>query len=144
MNKRPWWAAIVACFVVLGCATARRDFSTQGISFECTGASCDIDVFAECVSGACAATVDKKILVVRNQGATVIHWSLHADPEFDFAGSGARFGSGAPLQCNAPVARKITCVDTPHGSGEYEYKIDVVKSGNPPTTIPVDPWVVNK
>ena len=143
MRRTAGWSVVAACLVVLGCATPRGS-SRAAISSECHGASCEIDVSVECVSGACAATADKKILVVNDRGAVVIQWNLRAGPDFRFADTGVRFSSGTPLQCNRPQPAKITCVDTNQGPGTYEYKLDVVRTGNPSTTIPVDPYFVNR
>jgi hypothetical protein len=143
MNERVCWPAIAACFVVVGCA-APGGPSTKDISSDCAGAFCEIDVFAECDGNACAASADKKILRVRDRGAIVIQWKLRTGQDFRFADGGVRFGSGAPFECNPVQADRITCVDHNQGAGTYEYKLDVVRSGSPPTTIPVDPWVVNK
>jgi hypothetical protein len=147
MNQRTLWPAIVACFVLLGCAApgGRHGGIATGNAPECPGTTCRIDVVVECASS-CTAKADPKIAIVLNRvlGAKVIQWNLIGAEGFRFADDGVKFESGAPFQCNSPQADKITCTDQHQSAGAYSYTLGVVKRSDPSMRIPVDPWVVNK
>ena len=147
MNQPALCSAIVACFVVVGCAApgGRHGGVAAGNAPECPGTTCRIDVVVECAS-TCTAKADPKILVVldRVHGAKVIQWNLTGAEGFRFADDGVKFEGGAPFQCKSPQADKITCTDQHQSAGAYPYTLDVVKRSDPSMRIPVDPWVVNK
>ena len=143
--------AIAASVVLLGCGTPGTPWApgggmqrTQG---DCTGASCQVTVTLTCSGSSCTATANPKELdVLTPHGNKVIHWKLDAPQEYSFADEAVQFAGGAPFNCTRPGAgkREVTCVDRHDAPGEYGYTMAVVKTGDPTSRIPVDPWIVNR
>jgi hypothetical protein len=148
MKIRAAHVATSACVILLGCASEGGPGGgmqrTQG---DCTGASCEITVSVGCSGTLCEAkAVPKELDVLLPHGAKVIHWKLDAPDGYAFANESVQFASGAPFDCTPPGAgkRQVTCVDRHDGPGQYGYTMAVVKTGDPASRIPVDPWIVNR
>ena len=150
MHTRAVWTAAAAVFVLVGCAAEHRrgpgGGSTES-SAPCHGASCTIVVNLDCSVAPCRAVADPKSLEVELPGgAKVIHWRLRGQSGYAFADEKVQFAGGAPFQCTPPGAGKteVTCVDNHHAPGTYGYTLAVVKTGDPASRIPVDPWIINR
>ena len=141
-------SATAACVILLGCASpGAPGGGMQRTQRDCMGASCEITVAVSCTGSSCLATAQPKELdVLLPHGMKVIHWKLDAPPGYAFADERVQFGSGAPFNCTSPGAgkREVTCVDRHEGPGEYGYTMAVVKTDDPASRIPVDPWIVNR
>lgn len=148
MSIRGAGTAVVAAVILLGCASpGAPGAGMQRTQANCSGASCEIVVSVVCTGSFCAATAQPKELdVLTPHGTKVIHWRLDAPPGFAFADERVQFASGAPFNCTPPGAGKtqVTCVDRHAGPGEYGYTMAVVKTNDPTSRIPVDPWIVNR
>ncbi len=149
MHRRAVWTAAAAVFVLVGCAAEHRRGPGGGSesSTPCRGASCTIIVNLDCSPMPCRAIADPKRLEVEPPGgAKVIHWKLQGQPGYAFANEPVQFAPGAPLQCTRPGEGKteVTCVDNHHAPGTYGYTLAVVKTGDPTSRIPVDPWIINR
>ena len=143
--------AIAASVVLLGCETTGAPGGGPGSGMRtqgnCTGASCQVTVTVACTGSSCTATANPKELDVETpHGNKVIQWKLDGPPEYSFADEAIQFASGAPFNCTRPGTgkREATCVDRHEAPGEYGYTMAVVKTGDPTSRIPVDPWIVNR
>lgn len=149
MDKRALCAAFAASVILIGCAGHRRPGLPGSGKDEspCTGASCQIVVKVDCMVAPCIATAIPKTLdVLLPHGAKVIHWNLDAPQGYAFADEKVQFASGAPFRCPPPGPGKteVTCTDNHQSSGTYGYTLAVVRTGDPTSRIPVDPWIINK
>ena len=149
MNIRLACVAVAASVLLLGCMTSGAPGEPGGGTKgpDCTGASCMIDVVVDCHSSPCSAmAMPKRLYVATPNGVKVILWKLHAPDGYAFAEEGVQFASGAPFTCPHPGGgqREITCNDKHEQPGEYGYTLAVVKTGDPTSRIPVDPWIVNR
>lgn len=153
MTKRTWCSAIVACFVLAGCATGgpgpRGDAEirkhTRYNDQTCTGAVCEIDVRVVCDPAPCVGVVDPKVLLVfRAGGPKLIRWSLKGAPGYLFANEKVNLDP-AEFTCDAPGANRklVTCRDEfrQQKTEAYEYTLKVLKESDG-SVLTIDPWIV--
>lgn len=152
MNIRLACVAVAASVLLLGCMTSGAPGEPGGgkqMAPDCTGVSCTIDIVVNCDNGPdqCNVTAVQKTLYVGTpHGMKTIHWRLDAPDGYAFADDGAQFGSGAPIKCShlGSGQKQFTCPDNHQQAGQYGYTLAVVKTGDPTSRIPVDPWIVNR
>jgi hypothetical protein len=142
MNKRPWLYASVASIALVGCATTTE--STRLTEQECRG-NCKVDIS---ITGNCDFGVPDILKVKLPHGIKKITWEI-TSPDYIFAANGIVIKNENPagvlkrphLSSNGKWFR----LDNDHQApGNFEYGINVIKTGDDPKICTKDPFIVNE
>lgn len=147
--QKALWSSVVACSLLVGCASLYPRTETAAKQRECAGDDvCAIAVDVACKHFyGCQLSVEYDLVLVKGRGkSTNIVWRLTGDAGASFPSNGIVLDS-SEFQCGPkPETKEFACSDKHVDFGVFKYRINVnvPQSLFGPRGVPsLDPWIVN-